>query len=250
MSESSIKRFKAVVGYDGTHYAGWQVQPGKTTVQGEIEHALYKLTAKHIRIHCSGRTDRGVHARGQVVHFDGPGSFRPEKLLLGINRFLDGDIRITRMTVASPSFDARMSATGKEYRYFIWNDRLMPPHLRLYNTHVYRPLNHKLMQDAAKRLEGRHDFAAFSANPGHEREGTVRTITGLKVMKRGPQLVLVAAGEGFLFKMVRSIAGFLIWVGEGDLAPNDADRILASRTRTASVPTADPQGLFLWKVFY
>lgn len=244
------QRYKAIVAYDGTNYSGWQVQPGKITVQGELERAIHSLTRETLRVNCSGRTDRGVHAKAQVVHFDLQRDMRPDQVARGINRFLQPDIRVLKVTRAKPAFDARMSATGKEYRYFIWNEPVMPPHLRLYNTHVYYPLDVKAMRAAACVLEGRHDFAAFSANPGHEREGTVRTIYRLKLIKKGPQIVLCAVGEGFLFKMVRSLAGFLIRVGVGDLTVDDTAKILRSKTRTARVPTADPQGLFLWKVYY
>ena len=244
------QRYKAIVAYDGTSYSGWQVQPGKVTVQGELERALHSLTRETIRVNCSGRTDRGVHAKAQVIHFDLQREMRTDQLARGINRFLQHDIRVIKTARAAADFDARMSASGKEYRYFIWNEPVMPPYLRLYNTHVYYPLDVNLMRAAAKLLEGTHDFAAFSANPGHEREGTVRTIYALNVSKRGPHIVITAKGNGFLFKMVRSLSGFLIRVGQGELRVEDAHRILHSKTRTARVPTADPQGLFLWKVYY
>jgi len=250
MKRGPKQRFKAIVAYDGAGYSGWQVQPGKVTIQGALENAIFKLSGQEVRMNSSGRTDRGVHARAQVVHFDFESDIRPDKLRLGLNRFLEDDVRVLKVSRAKPDFDARMSATGKEYRYFIWNEPIMPPHRRRYHTHVYRPLDYGLMKKAASLLEGRHDFAAFSANPGHEREGTVRTIYALKVRKRGPEFMVVAIGDGFLFKMVRSLAGFLIRVGQGDLKAEDAIRILHSKTRTARVPTADPQGLFLWQVFY
>jgi tRNA pseudouridine38-40 synthase len=243
-------RYKITIAYDGTHYSGWQVQPGKITVQGALEHALFKLGGQHVRVNSSGRTDRGVHAIAQVAHFDFEREVTPGKLVLGMNRFLEHDIRVLKASRVKPDFDARMSATGKEYRYFIWNAPIIYPHLRLYNTHVYYPLDVRAMKAAAKLLEGKHDFAAFSANPGHEREGTVRSLYRLNVAKKGPQLTVIARGDGFLFKMVRSLAGFLIRVGQGDLKVEDAERILHSKTRTARVPTADPQGLFMWKVFY
>lgn len=250
MKKGPRQRFKAVVAYDGTHYSGWQVQPGKVTIQGMLEAAIFKLSGQHVRVNSSGRTDAGVHARGQVVHFDFESDIKPDKLRLGMNRFLEDDIRVLKVSRAKPDFDARMSATGKEYRYFIWNEPIMPPQKRYFHTHVYRPLDYTRMKAAASLLEGKHDFAAFSANPGHEREGTVRTIYSLKVHKKGPEFCIVAIGDGFLFKMVRSLSGFLIRVGQGDLKVEDAVRILQSKTRTARVPTADPQGLFLWQVFY
>ncbi|HMO49768.1 MAG TPA: tRNA pseudouridine(38-40) synthase TruA [Kiritimatiellia bacterium] len=250
MKSGVSRRFKLIIGYDGTAYSGWQVQPGKRTVQGCLEEAILQLSGETTRVFCSGRTDAGVHARGQVIHVDVLRPMAPEKLRLGLNRFLPEDIRVLTAHRATSAFDARMSAVGKEYRYFICNEPVLPPHLRLYHAHVYRPLSLSAMQEAARRLEGRHDFAAFSANPGHEREGTVRTLFALRVSKSGAQVMIRAIGDGFLFKMVRSLAGFLIRVGVGDLAPENADSILQSKTRTARVPTADPQGLFLWRVYY
>lgn len=250
MTSEKPRRFKIVVGYDGTHYSGWQLQPGKTTVQGELEAALTHLTGQQVRVNSSGRTDRGVHARAQVAHFDLVTVMRPEKLVIGMNRFLKDDIRILKASRVSAAFDARMSATGKEYRYFIWNERNMPPHKRFFHTHIYRPMDAEAMKEAAGHLVGKHDFAAFSANPGHEREGTVRTVYMLKVIKKGPEFTIIARGDGFLYKMVRSLAGFLVRVGCGDLKPRDAITILHSKTRTARVPTADPHGLFLWRVYY
>jgi tRNA pseudouridine38-40 synthase len=250
MKPGPVQRFKVVVGYDGTAYSGWQLQPGKTTVQGEMERALFELSGQHVRVHSSGRTDRGVHARAQVVHFNLASDIKPKKLVVGMNRFMEADIRVLKASRAKPDFDARMHAKGKEYRYFIWNESIMPPHLRHYCAHIYRPLDISAMKEAAALLVGKHDFAAFSANPGHEREGTVRTIYMLKLIKKGPQIILIVRGDGFLFKMVRSLAGFLIRVGQGDLAVKDAVTILHSKTRTARVPTAHPQGLFLWQVYY
>jgi len=250
MKPGKLQRFKIIVGYDGSAYSGWQLQPGKRTIQGELEQALFKLSGQGVRVNSSGRTDRGVHARAQVAHFDLAADIKPEKLVVGINRFMEDDIRVLKASRAKSDFNARMSATGKEYRYFIWNEPIIPPHLRLYNTHIYRPLNLDLMQAAAAHLVGKHDFAAFSANPGHEREGTVRTIYSLKVSRKGPQITVIALGDGFLFKMVRSLTGFLVRVGQDDLQVKDAVTILHSKTRTARVPTADPHGLFLWRVFY
>ena len=250
MKPGKLRRFKVVVGYDGTNYSGWQLQPNKRTIQGEMERALFELSGQQVRVNSSGRTDRGVHARAQVAHFDLASDIKPFKLVIGMNRFMEDDIRVLKASQTRPDFEARMNATGKEYRYFIWNERIMPPHLRHYNAHSYRPLDLDAMKVAAAHLVGRHDFAAFSANPGHEREGTVRTVFTLKWIKKGPQYILVARGDGFLFKMVRSLAGFMIRVGQGDLQAKDALTILHSKTRTARVPTADPQGLFLWRVYY
>lgn len=253
MAEPEIRlhRFKAIIAYDGTNYAGWQVQPDRITVQSEVERAIREVTGESPRVYCSGRTDTGVHAVGQVVHFELVSKLPARRLFLALNSKLPPDIRILRIVKTRPDFDARFSATGKEYRYFIFSGPQIPPHLRFYCAHVFRKLDIKRMKAAAALLEGTHDFAAFSANPGHEREGTVRTIYSLKVRRSSAGgILIVARGNGFLYKMVRSLAGFLIRVGTGEVAPEATVSILASKERTARVPTAAACGLFLWRVEY
>lgn len=239
-----------IVSYDGTRYAGWQVQPHHTTIQGELERVLHRLTGEKGRVQCSGRTDAGVHARGQVVHFDLGVPAVEKKLVLGFNALLEKDIRVLSLRKAPPTFHARFGVTGKEYRYFVWNGEVLPPFLRNFRTHVRAPLDTAAMNRAARVLTGKHDFAAFSANPNREVDGTIRHLRELKVGRRGREVVIVARGNGFLYKMVRSLAGFLIRVGAGDLDAESAGAILHSKTRTARVPTAEPQGLFLWHVSY
>lgn len=236
--------------YDGTAFAGWQVQPAHPTIQGTLEKALGKLTGAHERIQCSGRTDSGVHAQGQVAHFDLAQPVKAAALLKGFNALLPPDIRVLSLRRAAPDFHARYSVRVKEYRYFIWNGTVLPPCLRHYRFHVWARLDERAMQAAALRLEGRWDFAAFSANPHREIQGTVRHLQQLRVRRRGREIIIVARGDGFLYKMVRSLTGFLIRVGAGELDPGMAETILRSGVRTARVPTAPPQGLFLWRVVY
>ncbi len=246
----SSKRYRATVAYDGTDFFGWQLQPGQRTVQLVLEDALATLAGHHVRIHCSGRTDTGVHARGQVIHFDLATRIPVARLKTAWNSRLAADVRILTLRTVEGGFDARFSATGKEYRYFIWNEPILRPEVRRYHAHARHALDVKAMRNAARHLEGRHDFAAFCANPGYEREGTVRRLFALKVYRKGPVVTIVARGEGFLYKMVRSLAGFLIRVGQHDVEPGEALRILKSKERTARVPTAPGGGLFLWQVFY
>ncbi len=243
-------RHRIVVAYDGTAYSGWQVQPGLVTVQARIEEALARLTGEAVKIHGSGRTDQGVHARGQVAHFDLHKRWPGAAILKALNALLPADIRILRAARAKPDFHARRSARQKEYRYFIWNADVREPSRRLYTAHVRRPLDVAAMQAAAGMLEGRHDFAAFTANPNRVVESTVREVRTLAVSKAGPLITVRAASDGFLYKMVRSLCGLLIRVGEGAESPDSARAILASRLRTARVPTAPPEGLFLWRVWY
>ena len=245
-----MKRYKLTVAYDGTNYAGWQIQPNGPTIQQRLQDALMEMTGERAKVHGSGRTDQGVHARAQLAHVDLRTLLEPMSLLGGLNALLPPDIRVMKAARARSDFHARRSATGKEYRYHIWNAAIMPPHLRAFRTLVRAPLDVTAMGQAAAALEGRHDFAAFTANPNRVVESTIRTIHALRVRKHGAEITIIARGEGFLYKMVRSLAGFLIRVGEGAETPSEARTILASRSRTARVPTAPPQGLFLWNVFY
>ena len=238
------------VAYDGTRYAGWQVQPNGMTVQEEIETALRGLTSDRIIVHGSGRTDQGVHARGQVAHFDYGGPMTCAGLQRALNAVLPAEVRLRDLRETSSTFHARRSAVDKEYRYFIWNDVIVPPFVRLYRAQVPRRLDVARMQDVAAVLTGRHDFAAFTANPNRRVESTVRNLKRLQVTRHGAEITIVAVGDGFLYKMVRSLAGFLIRAGEGVEDASSAAAILASRTRTARVPTAAAEGLFLWKVNY
>jgi len=245
-----MQRYKIELSYDGTEYAGWQVQPNGITVQEKLEWALREITGERPRVHGSGRTDQGVHARRQVAHFDLKPAKRPEALCTGLNAVLPSDIRVLTVKPADAGFHARKSAVSKEYRYFIWNGDVVPPFLVRYRTQVRKPLDAAAMARAAGFLEGKHDFAAFTANPNREVESTVRRLSELRVGAKGPEIVIKARADGFLYKMVRSLAGFLMRVGEGAVEPGRVKTVIASRRRTARVPTAPPQGLFLWNVKY
>ena len=248
-----IQRFRLTVAYDGTAYAGWQVQPGDPTVQEKIETVLRGLVGEdqEIKLHGSGRTDQGVHGRGQVAHVDLQTRMDAPALLRALNSRLPPDIRVLRVRRAAAHFHARRSATSKEYRYFVWNGPILPPERRLYAAHIYRPLDVKAMQQAAQFFVGEHDFASFTANPNRLVETTVRRIKLFTVRKRGPLISFRVRGGGFLYKQVRSMVGFLLRVGEGAEQPEAVAELLRHRApRTARVPTAAPQGLFLWQVWY
>lgn len=245
------RRFKLTVAYDGTAYAGWQVQPNHPSVQQVIEETLRKIVGHAVKVHGSGRTDQGVHARGQVAHVDLTCRMSAESLCRALNARLPPDIRILKAALASPAFHARRSAEGKEYRYFVWNDATVLPDKRLYVSHVYRPLELQAMRKAAAFFVGRHDFASFTANPQREVESTVRTVFAFTVSRKGKEIVFRVSGEGFLYKQVRSMVGFLIRVGEGAEQPEAVRELLSScAPRKARVPSAAAQGLFLWRVWY
>ena len=245
-----MQRYRFDIAYDGSAYHGWQAQPDGGTVQQTIEAAIQEITGETTKLHGSGRTDQGVHARKQVAHADLAAAIVPASLSTGLNAILPRDIRILRLSTAPALFHARRSAVGKEYRYFIWNADIVPPFLRHYRTHVRHRLDVAAMRTAAATLVGQHDFAAFTANPNRPVESTVRKLRRLTVTRRGSEIIISAVAEGFLYKMVRSLAGFLIRVGEGAVPLSEARTILESRRRTARVPTAPPEGLFLWNVQY
>ena len=246
------QRFKLTIAYDGTAYNGWQVQAaGLATIQGICEETLAAIFGHPVNLHASGRTDQGVHAKGQVAHFDAETRMKPVNILNACNARLPKDIRVLRAVRCAKKFHARFDAKSKEYRYFFWNDALMPPEKRLYHGHAPQPLDLAAMQTAAAHFVGEHDFAAFTANAQREVKTTVRTIFSCSVAKRGKVVTIRVRGNGFLYKQVRSIAGFLLRVGEGAELPDAVLELLNEPPpRTARVPSARPQGLFLWRVWY
>ena len=249
--QPSLHRYKLTLAYDGSAYAGWQIQPGCRTIQGEMEKALATIWGgQNVKVHGSGRTDQGVHAIGQVAHTDLPLRLSGPELRKTMNALLPADIRLINAIHVAGDFHARRSAVSKEYRYCIWNDEVLPPFLRLYRTHIRIPLDISAMRVAAAALAGRHDFASFTANPHRQVESTRRHLTMINVRQRGREIIIIARSEGFLYKMVRSLAGLLIRIGTGAVPASETRHILQSRERTARVPTAPPQGLFLWRVWY
>ncbi|MDD6029278.1 MAG: tRNA pseudouridine(38-40) synthase TruA [Kiritimatiellae bacterium] len=245
------RRYKIVLAYDGTAYSGYQVQDNGVSVQQRLEEVLEYLDRQPVRVFGSSRTDAGVHARGFVAHFDLTKPIPPQGLLRGMNARLPDDIRVLKASYAKPDFDARKSAKGKEYRYFVYNADILPPHLAPYWTFCHRPLDVQAMQDAANRFVGRHDFVSFAANPHRDLETTVRNIFSFQVRKAGPRVTFIVQGDGFLYKQVRSMVGFLISVGKGGEKPAAVTELLeAAAPRTARVQTAPGKGLFLWKVWY
>lgn len=246
-------RLRLVLAYDGTHYQGWQTQKSGQGVQERVEHALRQLFPDAGPLHGSSRTDAGVHARGLVAHVDIPASqhrIPTRKLVLALNAHLPEDIRVLRAQRAAPTFHARFDATAKEYRYHIWNAPALDPLHRHALWHVPRRLDVNAMKRAAARLVGTHDFAAFTANPGYARNSTVRTVYRCEVRRRGSGITVVIEGSGFLYKMCRGIAGTLVQVGLGKVAPEGMPAILQSRDRRVAGMTAPAHGLVLWRVRY
>jgi tRNA pseudouridine38-40 synthase len=245
----SVRRWKCVCAYDGTLFAGWQSQAGGTAIQDVIEARLAQIFKTPIRIHGSGRTDSGVHALEQVFHFDAAWNHDPAKLLAAFRVGLPAGIQIKSVRVAPAKFHARFDANGKRYVYHVHLGDA-DPFTRPYCWTFFKPLEVAAMQAAAAVLRGKHDFRAFTALNGPEKEDTVRDLRRLTVTKRGRMIRITAEADGFLYKMVRSVAGTLVAVGEGKLSVTQVREILRSRERTAAVQTAPAQGLFLTKVFY
>ena len=235
--------------YDGTSFAGWQSQAGGTAIQDLLEARLSQIFKTSLRIHDSGRTDAGVHAHGQVFHFDAHWPHAIDKLLAAFRSGLPPSIQIKSIAPVSAEFHARFGAKGKRYDYQVHLGDA-DPFTRPYSWSVFKPLDVAAMQAAAAILRGRHDFRAFTARNGPEREDTVRELRRLEVVQRGRRLRITAEANGFLYKMVRSLAGVLVAVGEGRIAAQDVRGILDGRVRIPAVQTAPAQGLFLTKVFY
>ncbi|MCG3148307.1 MAG: tRNA pseudouridine synthase A [Verrucomicrobiae bacterium] len=244
------RRYKLTVAYDGTAYGGWQRQSNQASVQELIEGALAKLVGQPVSLHGSGRTDAGVHARAQVASVALTTSHPPLTILRALNANLPADVRVTGVRGVAEKFHARFSATGKEYRYQIDTGIVADPFLRRYAWHHPRPLDVRAMRRAAKLIVGRHDFSALSANPMREIDTPVRHVTKLTITQRGNLLTVTARADGFLYKMVRSIVGALVKVGEGRMTVEELRAVMAGKKRTALVETAPAHGLFLWRVFY
>ena len=245
------RRYKIVFAFDGTAYAGYQFQENGIAVQQKLEEVLAYLNRSPVRIFGCSRTDAGVHAKGFVAHFDFDKPIPPKNLIRAMNTRLPEDIRVLRASYARPDFDARKDAKGKEYRYFLYNADILPPHLVPYWAFTYRKLDVAAMQKAAAYFVGRHDYVSFAANPHREISSTVRNIFSFTVKKTGPRIVFSVRGDGFLYKQVRSMVGFLVRVGKGEEPPEAVAQMLRDTpARTARVPTAPGRGLFLWQVFY
>lgn len=250
-------RYKMHFAFDGTNYCGYQAQDNGVSVQGTIEGVLAEMfppqsaDAKPIRIAGCSRTDAGVHARDMVAAFNLPHNVPPEGLMRGMNARLPPSIKINEISFAPESFDACRDAKGKEYRYFLYNARVRPPHLAPFWDTYAKPLDLEAMREGARYFVGTQDFAPFAAASDPPKLTTVRTVVSCDVYKTGPRIVFVVRGTGFLYKQVRSMVGFLIKIGAGKEKPRAVRELLENHVpRTARVPTAAANGLCLWKVFY
>ena len=246
-------KFKLVIAYAGTAYQGWQLQKIGLGVQQKIEEALAKYFPSAPRVHSSSRTDTGVHALGMVAHFEIPKSelkMSVPRIAIALNAFLPDDVRVLSAVRVPEKFHARFNATGKQYRYFVWNHQAMNPLLRGRAWHVPRKLDFTKMRAAAKLLVGKHDFKSFAATHSYEMDSTVRTLTRCSLKRSGAELTFIIEGDGFLYKMCRGIVGTIIQIGYGKFPPEEIKTMLAKTDRRAAGMSAPAQGLVLWKVFY
>ncbi len=243
------RRFVLVCEYDGTAYCGWQRQINGPSVQQVLEETLARLTGEAVTVTGSSRTDAGVHALGLCAHFDSATRIPPDKLAFALNTMLPPDIRIRESSPAPEGFHARYSACGKVYRYTFFNSRHDCAIGRQYAAHVPLELDERFMHEEAQALCGTHDFAAFAAS-GSVATSTVRTIYRAQVTRSGETVTLTVLGDGFLYNMVRIIAGTLMEVGTGKRAPGAIASAIATGDRLALGQTAPAKGLTLMRVLY
>lgn len=241
-----MKRVKLVVAYDGTAYHGWQIQPGARTIEGELNRTLSELLQEEIQVIGASRTDSGVHALCNVAVFDTDTRIPAEKLSYALNQRLPEDIRIQSSCEVEADFHPRHCDSRKTYEYRILNREFPLPTKRLYAHFTYVPLDVSKMEKAASYLIGEHDFKSFCATAAVV-ETTVRTLYEATVVRENDEIVIRVCGNGFLYNMVRIIAGTLMEVGRGNLEPEGMKEILEAKDRTVAGPTAPACGLTLVK---
>jgi len=242
-------RIAAIIEYDGSGFCGWQLQDGERTVQGCVEEALGKVANEAVRVVTAGRTDAGVHACAQVIHFDTNAVRSDHAWLRGTNSNLPPEVALLWVGKVAPEFHARFSATGREYRYVIFNRAARPTFLARRVTHGYRTLDVTRMRAAARHLIGTHDFSSYRAVQC-QAKSPVRDLRRLEVERRGDIVILTAAANAFLHHMVRNLAGVLMAIGAGDKPPEWAREVLEARDRTLGGITASAEGLYLTAVEY
>lgn len=260
----SSQRYKITIAYRGTHYHGWQTQQippnwkgatpeaglGIPTVQETVECTLRAVVGHPVVLSGSSRTDAGVHARGQVAHFDTTSlQIPPEGLRAAVNSRLPADILISNIAAVTESFNSITSTVKKRYEYHIWNGEERTPFNHELSWHRWQQLNLNAMHTAGRMLVGEHDFASF-AKPGHGRESTVRTVLDVGVRREGEMVIIAVEGTGFLWQMVRIIVGTLVEIGMGRYSPYKIPEMLAAKDRKAAGPTAPAHGLILDQIWF
>jgi len=250
-----MRSLKVTLAYDGTDFLGWQVQPGAATIQAALASAIGRITGEKVLPQASGRTDRGVHALGQVASFATESPIPPANLLRALNHILPPSIRVLETQEVPAGFHARKSARAKIYRYRIYREEICPPFLARYVWHYPYPLNENAIEEAGPRVEGEHDYTSFAAvDPERAEElesgSQVRRIFSSRWHREPSQLIYEVRGSGFLHHMVRNLVGTFLLVGKGTLDPSDITRILEAKDRSQAGATAPASGLFLVSVEY
>lgn len=245
----AMKRFKMIVAYDGTNYHGFARQNEAVTIQSTLEKAIKRITQEDVLTLGAGRTDAGVHARGQCVVFDSETKIPPERLLKAINSQLPPDIVVQSVEEVDPSFHPRFGAKRKTYRYEIWCGKLPDPFTYRYALHYPYKVNVEKMQEAANHMIGEHDFACFCA-VGSQVKDTVRKIYSIDIKREGDRVFVDVCGNGFLYNMVRIIIGTLLYVNEGKISPDKISDIIRGKDRKSAGPTVPPQGLTMLSIIY
>ena len=244
-----MRNIKLLIEYDGKNFNGWQKQPDKLNIQGEIEKAISEITGEEIELTASGRTDAGVHALGQVANFKTGSKIAIEKFPIAINSKLKKSIRIKNAEEVPLDFHARYSCNGKKYMYVIDNTKYGSAIYRDIIYHVPVKLNVEKMKKAIKYFEGEHDFKGCKATGG-KNKSTIRRIDNAEIFEEQGRVIIMLKGNGFLYNMVRIIAGTLVEVGLENIEPDEIPNIIKSKKRENAGKTLPPQGLFLMEVYY
>lgn len=244
-------KIKCVISYDGSGFAGYQIQPGKRTVQGEIEKILTKIhKGVHVRIHASGRTDSGVHALGQVIHFETDLDMPAASWKQALNAMVPYDIHVKDAVLVPDSFHARFDVVEKEYHYIVSRTKEPDVFKRHYAYHFPYPLDLEQVQLACRQLEGTHDFTTFSSAKSTAKGSKERTLFQVSCEENNDALVFIFRGSGYLYNMVRILVGTLLDVGQGKLAASAIPELFAKKDRRLAGKTVPPEGLYLWHVVY
>ena len=244
-----MKNILLTIEYDGKDFNGWQKQPNKLNIQGEIERAIEEITGEKVDLIASGRTDAGVHALAQMANFKTNSKLPVEKYPIALNTKLKKSIRIQKAEEVEENFHSRYHCKQKTYRYIINNSGQGSSIYRNLEYFIPNKLDVEKMQEAVKYFEGEHDFKAFKAS-GTSSKSSVRTIYNAKVEKQGERIIIELTGNGFLYNMVRIIAGTLVEVGLGKIKPEEISEIIEKKERANAGKTLPPQGLYLVKVEY
>ena len=244
-----MRNIKIKVEYDGKSFNGWQKQPDKLNIQGEIERAIFEVTGEEVDLIASGRTDAGVHALGQTANFHIENSMPIEKIPLAINSKLKKSIRVQSAEEVDDRFHARYNCKGKKYRYVINNDAIESAIYRDLELHISEKLDIEKMKKAIKYFVGEYDFSAFKSS-GTSSKNSIREIYKAEIIQEGPRIKIELTGSGFLYNMVRIISGTLVEVGLGKIEPEAIPNIIESKDRGMAGRTLPPQGLYLVEVYY